>query len=144
MTSGEIVVTEVDTNVLSEIRKRDRANPHIVNWFRRRKSEELFLSVLTLGELRRGVERIRRRDPNSATAIEAWLHRIQGEFVHRIIDVDHAIAERWGRIDTLDPIPAIDALIAATALERDLVVVTRNVRDIARTGARHFDPFSVA
>lgn len=131
----------VDTNVLSELRKRDRANPHVVDWFRRRKSEELFLSVLTLGELRQGIERIRRRDPASAAALEGWLHRTQGEFRHRIIGVDEAIAERWGRIGTLDPIPAIDALIAATALERNFVVVTRNVKHIAPTGARHIDPF---
>ena len=134
----------VDTNVLSELRKRDRANPHVVDWFRKRKSDELFLSVLTLGELRRGVERIRRRDPISAASIDTWMRRIQDEFRHRIIEVDQAIAERWGRMGAPDPIPAIDGLIAATALERGLVVVTRNIRHVERTGARHHDPFSVA
>ncbi len=131
----------VDTNVLSELRKRERANPNVVTWFRKRKSQELFLSVLTLGELRRGIERIRRRDPTSASVLEAWLHRTVDEFRNRIIDVDQAIAERWGHLGMPDPIPAIDALIAATALERDLVVVTRNVKHMARTGARHIDPF---
>ena len=131
----------VDTNVLSELRKGERANPLVVDWFRKRKSQELSLSVLTLGELRRGIERIRRRDPSSAIALEAWLRRTVGEFRNRIIEIDRAIAERWGSIGARDPIPAVDALIAATALERDLVVVTRNVKDIARTGARHVDPF---
>ena len=131
----------VDTNVLSELRKRERANPLVVDWFRKRKSQELFLSVLTLGELRRGIQRIRRRDPSSAIALEAWLRRTVGEFRNRIIEIDRAIAERWGSIGARDPIPAVDALIAATALERDLVVVTRNVKDIARTDARHVDPF---
>ena len=131
----------VDTNVLSELRKRDRANPEVVGWFRTRNSDELFLSVLTLGELRRGVERIRRRDPTSATVLENWLSRTADEFGDRVIGVDRAIAERWGHLGTTDPVPAIDALIAATALERDLVVVTRNVKHIASTGARFVDPF---
>ena len=134
----------VDTNVLSELRKRDRADPRVAGWFRQRKSEELFLSVLTLGEIRRGIERLRRRDPPSALALERWLLRTAIEFGNRIIGVDQAVAERWGRIGTVDPIPAVDALIAATALERDLIVVTRNVKHIARTGARHIDPFDIA
>ena len=131
----------VDTNVLSELRKRERANPEVVGWFRERNSEELFLSVLTLGELRRGVERIRRRDPSSAKALEHWLSRTVNAFADRVIGVDRAIAERWGHLGTRDPVPAIDALIAATALERGLVVVTRNVKHIAGTGARCVDPF---
>ena len=131
----------VDTNVLSELRKRDRANPAVVDWFRKRKSEELFLSVLTLGELRRGIERIRRRDPTSARALETWLHRTVDGFADRIIGVDRAIAERWGHLGTPDPVPAIDALIAATAIERDLTVATRNVKHISGTGARYVDPF---
>ena len=134
----------VDTNVLSELRKRGRANPEVVDWFRGRRSEELFLSVLTLGELRRGIERIRRRDPTSAKALEDWLSRTVDAFGGRIIGVDQAIAERWGHLGTPDPVPAIDALIAATALERDLVVVTRNVKHFAGTGARYVDPFATA
>ena len=131
----------VDTNVLSEIRKRGRANPEVVDWFRKRNSEELFLSVLTLGELRRGIERIRRRDPASARALERWLNRTVDSFADRIIGVDRAISERWGQLGATDPVPAIDALIAATALERNLVVVTRNVKHIAGTGARCVNPF---
>ena len=131
----------LDTNVLSELRKRDRANPTVVDWFRKRKSEELFLSVLTLGELRRGIERIRRRDPTSAGSLETWLHRTVDGFADRIIGVDRATAERWGHLGTPDPVPAIDALIAATAIERDLTVATRNVKHISGTGARYVDPF---
>ena len=131
----------VDTNVLSELRKGSRAHSNVVDWFRKRKSEQLFLSVLTIGELRRGVERIRRRDPTSARALEHWLGRTVDAFADRIIGVDRVIAERWGHLGTPDPVPAIDALIAATAIERDLVVVTRNVKHIAGTGARYSDPF---
>ena len=97
----------------SEIRKRNRANPQVVAWFRQRQPRELYLSVLTLGELRRGVERIHRRDPTSATVLNAWLDRTLREFQDRIIGVDQAIADRWGRLGTPDPIPVIDGLIAA-------------------------------
>ena len=131
----------VDTNVLSELRKGSRADSNVIDWFRKRKSEQLFLSVLTIGELRRGVERIRRRDPTSARALEQWLGRTVDAFADRIVGVDRAIAERWGHLGTLDPVPAIDALIAATAIERDLLVVTRNVKHISGTGARCVDPF---
>ena len=131
----------VDTNVLSELRKGGRADRNVVDWFRKRESRELFLSALTIGELRRGVERIRRRGPTSASALEHWLGRTVDAFADRIIGVDRAIAERWGHLGTPDPVPAIDALIAATAIERDLVVVTRNVKHVAGTGARFVDPF---
>ena len=131
----------VDTNVLSELRKRQGADSQVVGWFRKRKAEELFLSVLTVGELRHGVERVRRRDAASAMTLEKWLHRTVREFQDRIIGVDRAVAERWGSLGIPDPIPAVDGLIAATALERDLAVVTRNTKHIAPTGARQFDPF---
>lgn len=132
----------LDTNIVSEFRKRDRANPRVVSWFSKRKSSELFLSVLTIGELRQGVERIRIRDSVSAEGLELWLNRTVREFQNRIIDVDRAIAERWGRLGIPDPVPAVDGLIAATALERDLIIVTRNVKHIALTGVRYLNPFN--
>lgn len=131
----------LDTNVLSELRKRDRADRNVVGWFRRRQAQELFLSVLTVGELRHGVERIRRRDPSSAVSIDQWLNRTVREFRDRIIDVDRTVAERWGLMGIPDPIPDVDGLIAATALERNLVVVTRNTKHMERTGVPHIDPF---
>ena len=131
----------LDTNVLSELRKRDRADRNVVGWFRQRQAQELFLSVLTVGELRHGVERIRRRDPSSAVSIDQWLNRTVREFRDRIIDVDRAVAERWGLLGIPDPIPDVDGLIAATALERNLVVVTRNTKHMERTGVPHIDPF---
>ena len=131
----------VDTNVLSELRKHDRADSRVVGWFRERKAEELFLSVLTIGELQHGVERIRRRDSASAETLEKWLRRTVQAYNDRIIGVDMAIAQRWGHLGIPDPLPAVDGLIAATALEKDLVVVTRNTKHIAPTGARHIDPF---
>lgn len=131
----------IDTNVLSELRKRDRANPHVFGWFRKRNASELFISVLTVGEFRRGVERVRRRDPSSASALDTWLNETVRRFRDRIIGVDQAIAERWGRLGIPDPVPDVDGLIAATALEKDLVVVSRNTKHISMTGARHVNPF---
>ena len=131
----------IDTNVISELRKRERANQLVIDWFGRRQPQEIFLSVLTLGELRHGVERIRRRDPSTAFSLRRWLDRILDRFGDRILDVDRAVAERWGHIGIPDPLPEVDALIAATALVHDLVVVTRNVKHIAPAGVRCFNPF---
>ena len=131
----------LDTNVVSELRKRDRANQSVVAWFRRYRREEFYLSVLTVGELRRGVERVRRRDPTTAQTLENWLVRTLVEFGDRIIAVDQSIAERWGRLGTPDPVPAVDGLIAATALERDLVVVSRDQKLFSRIGVAHLNPF---
>ena len=99
------------------------------------------MSVLTLGELRRGVERVRRKDPTTAEVLERWLRRTSIEFGDRIIAVDQDIADRWGRLGTRDPVPAVDGLIAATALERDLVVVSRDRKHFSRIGVPHLNPF---
>ena len=131
----------IDTNVVSELRKQNRADPFVVDWFRKREPQELFLSVLTLGELRRGAERIRRRDPEAAAVLGGWVERIVERFRDRMLVVDHAVAGQWGRLGARPPVPDVDGLIAATALVHDLVVVTRNVKHIAPTGAWHFDPF---
>ena len=104
----------IDTNVISELRKRERTNPLVLDWFQRRQPQEIFLSVLTLGELRRGVERVRRRDPGAAFALGRWLDQILDRFGDRILDVDRTIAEHWGRIGIPNPLPDVDALIAAT------------------------------
>ena len=131
----------LDTNVISEVRKRGRADRSVIAWFRQHGREDLYVSVLTLGELRRGVERVRRKDPASAGALDSWLRRTLTEFSDRIIGVDRAIAERWGGIGIPDPVPAVDGLIAATALERDMVVVTRDVKHFSQLGVRYVNPF---
>ena len=115
----------VDTNVLSELRKKGRANQSAVGWLRERDPEELYLSVLTVGELRRGAARIRRRDPTNAEALDRWVTQIGERFGDRILVVDHAIAEQWGEITAHPTLPDVDGLLAATALVHDLVVVTR-------------------
>jgi predicted nucleic acid-binding protein len=132
----------VDTNILSELRKGDRAHDGVRSWFADVREDELFTSVLVLGELRRGIESIRRRDVPSALALEQWLSRLTTSFSDRILAIDIQVAERWGRLNVPDPVPTVDGLLAATALVHDLVLVTRNVRDVARTGAQVLDPTS--
>jgi toxin FitB len=134
----------VDTNVLSELRKGERGNPGIHAWFVESRDEDLFTSVLVLGEVRRGIESIRRRDAPSALAIEQWLTRITADFGDRVLPIDARVADRWGMLNVPDPVPTIDGLLAATALVHDLVLVTRNTRDVAATGVALLDPSAAA
>ena len=131
----------VDTNVVSELRKRERADQGVVTWFRSREPGELYLSVLVIGELRRGAARVRRRDPAFGGVLDRWVAEIGERFGDRILGVDHAVAECWGEVSAHPTLPDVDSLLAATALVHDLTVVTRNVRHIAPTGARCLDPF---
>lgn len=131
----------LDSNVLAELRKGPRAAPSVMAWFAATDEADLFTSVLVLGEARRGVESIRRRDAIAAQALDQWLLRLRETFADRVLPIDEDIADRWGAMNVPDPIPAVDGLLAATALVHDLTVVTRNVRDMERTGARLFDPF---
>jgi toxin FitB len=132
----------LDTNILSELRKGDRANGGVRAWFADAREEELFTSVLVLGEIRRGIESVRRRDVPSALALEQWLLRMASSFGERILPIDARVADRWGTLNVPDPIATVDGLLAATALVHDLVLVTRNVRDVERTGVRQLDPSS--
>ena len=133
----------VDTNVLSELRKREKADKEIRVWFANTEEEDLYTSVLVLGEIRRGIESIRRRDTASAIALEQWLVHLATGFGERILPVDVRVADRWGALNVPDPVPTVDGLLAATALVHDLVLVTRNVRDVASTGVQVLDPTAV-
>jgi hypothetical protein len=132
----------LDTNVLSEIRKGDRADDRVRDWFAGIRSEELFTSVLVLGEVRRGIELRRRRDVPSALALEQWLVRLSTTFGSRVLPIDAAVAERWGLINAPDPLPTVDGLLAATALVHDLTLVTRDGRAVERTGVALLDPWA--
>ncbi|MCY7417526.1 MAG: type II toxin-antitoxin system VapC family toxin [Chloroflexi bacterium] len=131
----------VDTIVLSELRKGPRGHPRVQVWGAATHDEDLFTSVLVLGEIQRGIDSIRRRDVPSALALEQWLHRLTDNFSDRILPIDSSIAMRWGALNVPDPLPTVDGLLAATALVHDLTLVTRNTRDVERTGVRMFDPF---
>ena len=132
----------LDTNVISELRKGRRANAAVLRWFTEVDDEALRLSVLVIGELRQGAARVRRRDPTSARRLDRWIETLITDCDDRIIAVDREIAERWGALNVPDPRPAIDGLLAATALVHDLTLVTRNGKDVASTGVRLFDPFA--
>ena len=134
----------VDTNVVSEIRKKDRSNKGVRAFFRQAVKSDigLYLSVVTIGELRRGVEIVRHRgDVAQAAALEAWLTAVLNEFAQNILPVDEDIGQVWGRLRVPHPEHALDKLIAATGLIHDLTVVTRNVDDFSPTGVRVLNPF---
>ena len=130
----------IDTNILSELRKGARAQEGVRDWFAAAEDADLFTSVLVLGEIRRGIESIRRRDTSAALALEQWLARLNTSFTDRVLPVDAQVADTWGSLNVPDPLPTVDGLLAATAIVHDLVLVTRNTRDVARTGARVLDP----
>jgi predicted nucleic acid-binding protein len=134
----------LDTSVLSELRKGARANARVRAWFRGVASEEIHLSVLVVGELRRGIERVRGRDVRQAAALERWLTRVVTDHAERILPVDGRVADQWGRLSAARPGSVIDSLMAATALVHGLVLVTRNVRDVAWTGVSYLNPFDAA
>jgi predicted nucleic acid-binding protein len=130
----------LDTNVLSELRKGRRCEPRVQQWAAAAESE-LHTSVIVLGELKRGIERVRPRDPGFAGELERWLMRLILMMGRRILPVDQAIALEWGRISVPRTIPPIDGLLAATALVHGLTMVTRNVRDFADLGVSYLNPF---
>lgn len=130
----------LDTNIISELRKGERADPRLRAWFADAVDDTLFTSVLVVGEIRRGIESLRRRDAPSALALELWLAGLTDDFADRILPVDRTVAEEWGRLSVPDPVPTVDGLLAATALVHGLTLVTRNTRDVARTGVPLLDP----
>jgi len=130
-----------DTNVLSELRKGARANSRLRGWFDGVSADEVYLSVLVVGELRRGVELVRRRDTKQAAALERWLTRVTSDHAERILPIDGPVADQWGRLTAKRPGSVIDTLMAATALVHGLVLVTRNVKDVAWTGVFCLNPF---
>jgi predicted nucleic acid-binding protein len=107
-------------------------------------ADEVYLSVLVLGEIRRGIELRRRNDPVQANVLGAWLTRLETVYVDRILNVDTAVADLWGRLQVPNPLPVIDGLVSATALVHDLTLVTPNVGDVSTTGVRIVDPFASA
>jgi toxin FitB len=130
----------LDTNVISEARKPS-GDRGVKAWMANVRGTELFLSVLVLGEIRQGVERLRWRGPGQAAVYEEWLTRLRRDYADRILPVTVVIAEEWGRMNVLDPLPIVDGLMAATAKVHDLTFVTRNTRDIGRSGVDLIDPF---
>jgi predicted nucleic acid-binding protein len=130
-----------DTNVLSELRRR-APNPSVLRWFDATRPTELYLSVIVVGEIRQGVERLRPRDPARSEHLEAWLHQLQESFVDRILEITMPIAEAWGRLRAPRPLPVVDGILAATALVHGLTVVTRDTAPFERIGVPYLDPWT--
>jgi len=131
----------IDANIVSELRKGARCDPGVAAWWAGVAEENLWLSALVLGEIRKGVELARRRDPGKAMALETWLGEVVAGFGDRVLPVDTAVAEEWGRMNAIRPVPVIDALLAATAKAKGLTLVTRNTADVAGLGAELLNPF---
>jgi predicted nucleic acid-binding protein len=131
----------LDTNVISELRKGTRAHPNVAAWAQSVDPLDLGTSVIVLAEIRRGVELKRLKDRAQADALDAWFARMRDRMDDRVLAVDEAIANCWARLNVPNPLPFIDGLMAATALTRGLILVTRNTRDVSVTGAQLLDPF---
>ena len=132
----------LDTNVVSELRKGTRANAGVMEFFATLRSEEMYLSVQTIGEIRRGLESIRYRgDTAQAARLDDWLDQLVTQHAHRILAFDLECAQLWGKLMSHNPQHPIDKQIAAIALIYDLTIVTRNTDDFKTTGARLLNPF---
>ena len=134
----------IDTNVISEIRKGNRCDPEVATWWAGIAEDQLYLSALVIGEIRKGVELARVRDLQKATVLERWLGEVTSSFADRILPVSTDVAEEWGRMNAIRPVPVIDALLAATAKVNGLTLVTRNEADVAGLGAEVLNPFKPA
>jgi predicted nucleic acid-binding protein len=132
----------VDTNVISELQRGRRASPAVVEWFESQPHERVFTSVIVLGEIRRGIERIARRDRAQADHFERWYTSMRRRLDTRVLPIDEPVMMMWSRISVSDPLPAYDGLLAATALVHDMTVVTRNTPDFRQVGAKVLDPWS--
>jgi toxin FitB len=130
----------LDTNVISETRKK-QAHPRVIAFLSSVPKDSLFLSVLTLGELRRGVAMRKVSDPAGAKILSAWVDGLEISFSDRILGVDAAAASRWGELSAQRSMPVIDTLLAATAIVHKLVLVTRNTSDVEDTGVATLNPW---
>ena len=133
----------IDTNVISELRRGARCHAAVSAWWAGVEDSDLFLSVLSLGEIRKGCEAIRPRDAGRAAMLERWLADIAIAFGPRVLRIDERVAETWGRLSAARTVPVVDALLAATALVHDLTLVTRNTGDLEGLGAKVLNPFTL-
>jgi toxin FitB len=131
----------LDTNIVSASRKRD---PAVMRWLAAHAGADSWLSVVTIGELQRGVSLKRRKDPAAAIHLAAWLRLLRSEYVTRLIEVDERVALEWGRIGALRTRGEADSLIAATAAIHQLTLVTRNTADFADTDISLVNPWKDA
>lgn len=131
----------VDTNVVSEAR---RGSPQALAWLRAVDPACVHLSTLTLGEIMRGIALKQKSDPKAASHLTEWLRKIRHDHADRMLGITDQISVEWGRIAAIRPRGDVDGLIAATAIVHDLILVTRNERDFADTGASVINPWNPA
>jgi predicted nucleic acid-binding protein len=132
----------IDTNIISEIRKDARCDHNVAAWYATIDDNEVHLSVLVVGEIRKGIELARRRDPAKARALERWLREVDAAFGDRILPISRAVTDEWGRMSAQRPIPVVDGLLAATAKVHGMTLVTRNEGHVAGLGAALLNPFA--
>ncbi|MFI7129856.1 type II toxin-antitoxin system VapC family toxin [Nonomuraea sp. NPDC050153] len=133
----------LDTNIISEVRK-PHGDPQVKEWVGASLGPTLYLSVLSIGEIRWGIELRRKTDPQQALVLERWLARLYQSFRDRIIPITSDVTEEWGRMRCVRTLPLSDALIAATAKVHGWSVVTRNVKDFTDTGVTVINPFEMS
>ena len=131
----------IDTNVLSELRKGHRCDAKVRAWALSAKHAHHSVSVLSLGEIRKGIELLRNKAPDQCPAFEKWLTALETRYAGNILPVTNEIADQWGRLQAKRAMPVIDSLLAATALVHQLTLVTRNTADFTATGATLLNPF---
>jgi predicted nucleic acid-binding protein len=134
----------IDTNIISELHKHGRCDRNVAAWYASIDDGDLYLSVLVMGEIRKGIALAERRDRAKAAALESWLSEVDAAFGERILPIDRAVTEAWGRMSGERPIPVIDGLLAATAKVHRMTLVTRNDDDVAGLGAKVLNPFKPA
>ncbi len=131
----------LDTNVLSELCKGSRSNPKVRSWAESTSRQQHYISVISLGEIRKGIERLKPRDPDQAGVLEHWLEALKRDYSTHILALTDDVADCWGRLSARTPLAVTDSLIAATAAAFGLTVATRNVADFIRSGVPVVNPF---
>src|SRR3974390_1804174 len=132
-----------ETSIISEIRKGRRCDVNVARWYETIEDASLYLSVLVIGEIRKGIEKLRGKNATQAYMIEDWLDTVAKTFGERILPIDGAIANEWGRLTAIRPLPVIDGLLAATAKIHRMTLVTRNTADIVDLGVHIINPFTI-
>ena len=131
----------LDTNILSELRKGSRCDPNVLQWAVKESTQAHYISVLSLGEIRKGIERLRKKSPEKCAPLENWLEKLHTDYANCTIAITAEISERWGELSSRRTLPVIDSLIAATALEFGLTLATRNTKDFDGLGIPIVNPF---